>query len=88
MDIRDATACPLPSLLDANGDCCVSGVFDLTGQCCPEYEGMAEVDIDGRCCAGSLDACGRCHGKPHYLDATMQCCEVWYMVSAYGYGYG
>ena len=78
IDTKTNSQCSAPSLLDNEGDCCSSGVFDYTGVCCDGLNSETDIDIDGNCCVGRpLDACGRCdEDTQYYLDAAGQCCEV------------
>ena len=60
-------------VVDANLQCCDSGVLDFQGTCCPPD---AALDFDGRCCSHSVDACGVCGGTGAFLDIQNKCCSV------------
>lgn len=61
-------------MLNATGDCCSSGLFDLRdGSCCKGKN--VRLDRNGRCCDKKLDLCGVCGGKG-VIDAQGLCCEV------------
>ncbi|CAL8467725.1 g7263 [Coccomyxa elongata] len=56
--------------LDRAGQCCASGQLDVCGTC---GGNATAVDITGACCAGSLDAGGRCCPAPAVLDEFGVC---------------
>ena len=76
-----AAAAPSPAG-NAQCDCCVSGVFDVSRQCCDwSAKRRPTLDSQGTCCAaGYLDACGRCAGTAESwgfaVDRDGTCCEV------------
>ncbi|GMH36599.1 hypothetical protein BSKO_04472 [Bryopsis sp. KO-2023] len=73
IDDREASSCP-GGVLNADGECCQSGVFDLEdGTCCGGSS--ARLDKDGRCCDGQVDFCGVCEGKG-VVDVQGKCCEL------------
>jgi hypothetical protein len=68
-------SCGAGALIDADGNCCASGVLTATKQCCVGT--TPKVDGDGNCCAsGVLNACSECDGpssaKP---DLNGVCCH-------------
>ncbi len=62
----------LPSSFVVQDSCCsITKSVSMEGLCC----GLNELDANGRCCDGVLDACGVCNGPAVALDMQMVCCN-------------
>jgi len=75
LDLREEPSCPSPGILGPDGECCMSGVFDLNNfECCRGDSSRVQLDVDGNCCEGRLDNCGVCGGNG-VLDSLGRCCD-------------
>lgn len=75
LDLREEPSCPSPGILGPDGECCMSGVFDLNEfECCRGDSSRVQLDVDGNCCEGRLDNCGVCGGNG-VLDSLGRCCS-------------